>query len=156
MKITDALYGEHGMFYPIFDYFESVMQSGPELSDFKAMTSVLGKMVVTHAGIEEEILFPALDKHLGEAGPLSVMRREHTEIDAYLDSALSADTSEEAVGHVRNMIGLMREHFAKEERVLFVITQKVLDEKEQEDIAEKWSELRGVGVMGTDAHTCFG
>ena len=156
MKITDALYGEHGMFYPIFDYFESVMLAGPELSDLKAMTGMLGKMVVAHAGIEEEILFPALDQHFGEAGPLSVMRREHVQIDSFLESAMTADTVEASIDHVRNMIALMREHFAKEERILFVIAQKVLDEKEQEDIGEKWSELRGVAVTGTDTATCFG
>ncbi len=156
MKITDALYGEHGMFYPVFDYVESVMRASPELNDLKSMVKIFKQMIVSHAALEEEILFPALEAQLGQAGPLTVMRAEHNQIDDFLDAILEAENVDVLSGNLSDLIALLRAHFAKEEQVLFVIAQKVLDEQTQMELADRWSEHRGVTVSSTDKKTCFG
>jgi hemerythrin-like domain-containing protein len=153
MKITDVLYGEHGMFYPVFDYFNTAMQANLELGELKSMAKVFKEMITTHANMEEAILFTALETHIGQVGPLSVMRAEHGQIDDALEAILAVETIDDFKHHFGGLIDLLRNHFSKEEKVLFVIAQKVLDEPTQLELAERWSVYRGVSIPGLDTTT---
>ncbi|MBI4273941.1 MAG: hypothetical protein HY659_04510 [Rhizobiales bacterium] len=74
MKLTDALLGEHGAFYMLFDQIEEIAATENAMAQWRGATTVLEAMVNSHAVLEEELLFSALEPHLGkEAGPLALM-----------------------------------------------------------------------------------
>lgn len=148
MKLTDALLGEHGVFYALFEHIEQELPRMKTLGEVQCAAGLLTAALVSHARIEDEQLFPALDPHLGPAGPLAVMRHEHTEIDGSLAEALRCDAHEAAVERLRYAIGVARDHFAKEEQVLFNIARRVLAEEELARLGERWAGVRGVALPG--------
>ncbi|MBI3536529.1 MAG: hemerythrin domain-containing protein, partial [Chloroflexi bacterium] len=61
MKITDALKGEHGVFYAQFQFINDSLSSA-NLSIIQSLGAMLAAALVPHAQIENEILFPALEE----------------------------------------------------------------------------------------------
>ncbi len=60
MKLTDALLGEHGTFYVLFNQIEKIAATEDPLARIRGATTVLGAMVDSHATLEDELLFSAL------------------------------------------------------------------------------------------------
>jgi hemerythrin-like domain-containing protein len=105
-----------------------------------------------HHGKEEEILFPALEgkgmpRH---GGPVGVMLEEHErgrdlirEMGEATDSFRERDTgsgrrwAKAASGY----ISLLREHISKENNILFVIAEKMLNDSEQANLAAAFDRL---------------
>ena len=146
MKITDALLGEHGVIYALFDHVEQVLPSVDDLAVARALAAELTAAVLSHAQIEDELLFPALEPHLGQMGPLSVMRQEHQEIDGTLKAIPASPTLDEARESLNTVIQVARDHFAKEEHALFNMARQFLSEGELEDLGARWSQMRNVNA----------
>ncbi len=146
MKLTDALLGEHGAIYALFDYVERELPQLETLNDVQRIGGVLAAVLVSHARIEDSMLFPALETQLGTAGPLAVMRQEHDEIDGTLQEVLSAETPDVAEERVKHALQVARDHFAKEEQVLFEMAQHVLPEQELVELGCRWADARRVAV----------
>lgn len=153
MKITDALYGEHGLFYAYMEFLDAALDGNgePSLEGLRALVGGLEQMVKSHAAIEENGLFVELEDKMGGMGPLEVMRAEHREIDRLLDAAQASATAAACAGHLRDLLALLRQHFIKEERLLFVLAQQHLDEDVLEALGGTWAETRAVAVRGHDA-----
>jgi iron-sulfur cluster repair protein YtfE (RIC family) len=148
MKITDALYGEHGLFYPYFDYLDGLLAENdtPPLDVLQALARGLERMVVSHATIEEEGLFAALDGTMAGMGPLHMMRAEHQEIDRLASASLQTSDAEECADLLRELLPVMRRHFMKEEQILFPMAQQVLDPDVVIDLGRKWAEIRKIVI----------
>ncbi len=146
MKLTDALLGEHGAIYALFDWVELELPHLETLTDVRRIAGVVAAVLVSHARIENEMLFPALETHLGTAGPLAVMRQEHDEIDDALREAVSAETPDVARERVEHALQVARDHFAKEEQVLFGMAQQALSEQELARLGLRWANARRVAV----------
>lgn len=115
-----------------------------------------------HHGKEENILFPELES-LGmpnEGGPIGVMLEEHEKGRGYVremnrtisdyasgNKASSADIAK----NIRAYTRLMEQHIQKENDVLFEMTDKLLDEKKQEALFEKFEEHEEK-VIGAGKH----
>lgn len=166
MKITDALRGEHGVFYAQFDRFEQTLAVS-SLAAIQAQGALLAAGLAPHAHIENEILFPTLEARMGgEFGPIPVMRAEHAEIESSLlrlqelreltrahddiDGALARlpETRDvaEARQLVRQVLDTARDHFAKEENMLFPMAEEMLDAPTLHDLGGQWAQRRGVEV----------
>jgi len=63
MKITQALLGEHGAIYPLFDLIDKTTASAG-LAEIKARASSLESALDSHAAIEDELLRPAIQAYL--------------------------------------------------------------------------------------------
>jgi hemerythrin-like domain-containing protein len=146
MKLTDALLGEHGAFYALFDEIESLASVAGTHTQVQSATAVLNALVMSHASLEDQLLFATLEPHLGGTGPLEVMREEHEEIERALDRIEDATTLEEAADLVRSALTLARSHFQKEERVLFRMAEQLLDEKTLVRLGRTWASARGVSL----------
>ena len=129
MKLTDALLGEHGAFYALFDQVEALASIAESGTQVQSATAVLSALIQSHAALEDELLFKALEPHLGQAGPLSVMRSEHDEIEQAMFKIEDASTYDEAAQLVRPALAAARNHFHKEEHVLFRMAERLLDEQ---------------------------
>jgi iron-sulfur cluster repair protein YtfE (RIC family) len=150
MKITDALYGEHGTLYALLAHCQS---SAPqwELADLLLAGRAVEAALLTHAEVEDELLFRAVETKLPPGGPTDVMRAEHDEIDATLE-ALRATADEAAARRaVLQVVALARDHFAKEEQVLFPIAEEILPHEELERLGAEWARRRGVALASGGA-----
>ena len=145
MKITDAFLGEHGVFYAQFDRLEQMVPSAKTLETVQEEAALVTAALVPHALMENEILFPALEECLGPpALPVPVMRQEHRDIEGRLMQAQWAGTLREAQRLLLEALDLARDHFAKEEEVLFPLAEKVLGAGRLSELGMEWARRRGV------------
>lgn len=150
MKITDALCGEHAVLYSMFDYLEQTLKDNPQTAP--ALSAMFTAAVVSHAHLEDELLFTALDPHLGQMGPLQMMRLEHSEIEHLLEVLLpQAKDADDAARLLLQAIKIARLHFSKEEQVLFVMAQHALGADGLARLGQQWAGQRGVILNGEEA-----
>ena len=144
MLITDALLGEHGVFYLLFQDIEQALPTLDSPAALRNRIAPLALSLEAHASLEDELLFTALEPHLGtQGGPLAVMRHEHDQIVSLLERIPSAPDLVQARALAAQMIEVSRGHFRKEEQVLFRMAQKFLDEETLSVLDAKWSARRG-------------
>lgn len=147
MKVTDALLGEHGAFYVIFDQVEKFAAVEGPVSQIQGATTVLEAMVGSHAKLEEELLFTALEPFLGtDNGPLAVMRAEHEELERLLTQIDDAADITRANIWVEEALRAARSHFQKEEQVLFPMAQHLLGDENLTRLGRAWAEARRVTI----------
>jgi len=96
----------------------------------------LKKEVVTHMRLEEEILYPALAKHV-PVQLVTVLFEEHRDISralASLEQGLGAglQAKGELRLHATSVVDLMRRHVDKENNVLFMVAAQMLSGEEYE------------------------
>lgn len=146
IKITDALLGEHGVFYRLFDHCEAGV-SGWGLERVQAAGAQVASALASHAQIEDELLFTSLEEHLPrEMGPLAVMRMEHQEIEGGLEKLPDATGAEAARALLTRVLHTARDHFAKEEQVLFPLAEERLGEARLQELGRQWAGRRGVSA----------
>jgi len=147
MKLTHALLGEHGILYRLLD---SVEEQSPHwsLEEAHAGAVLLGEALVAHARVEDDLLFPALERRgAREDAPLDVMKQEHGEIeDSFREIARTSDSSQ-ARSLLLHVAAIAREHFEREEQVVFPIAEEILGSEELEKMGREWAERRRVAVV---------
>jgi hemerythrin-like domain-containing protein len=105
-----------------------------------------------HHAKEEEKLFPAMEKRgvPREGGPIGVMLAEHEQGRAYVRAIAEAAAryskgDKSAVSALiqngRGYVELLRQHIAKEDRVLFPMADKVLSGAEQAQLFEAFETI---------------
>ncbi|MCC6159373.1 MAG: hemerythrin domain-containing protein [Deltaproteobacteria bacterium] len=144
MKITDALRGEHGVFYAQFERIRKAVDDNASLDELQGATRVLATALVSHAMLENNLLFAALEPKIGGMGPLAVMRHEHNDIEG---GFLELDSVKDAAIFKTRVVELMDyavDHFAKEENILFPMAERALDELRLCELGADLAEARGV------------
>jgi hypothetical protein len=83
-----------------------------------------------HFAREENLLFPAFEETTGmTTGPTAVMRMEHRQILQMLESlqdALARCDRNDCLGLTETLLMLMQQHNAKEENILYPMSDRVL------------------------------
>ena len=146
MKLTDALRGEHGVFYPQFDYIEQSVPAVEDLAVLKTQATMLASALATHAKLEEELLFQAMDSDAGAVGPLTVMRAEHEQVEGGLSEIPNVTDLAEAQQRLLHVVEIARQHFAKEEQILFMLAEQSLDNQTLNDLGAQWAMRREVMI----------
>lgn len=144
MKMTDALLGEHGAFYAQFDRLEADLPHATDGRDIREQAALLAAALVTHARLEDEVLFHRMAEAGADVGLLATMEDEHQRIEGLLDRAQVSAEHESARAALLEAVALAREHFAKEERVAFPMAEAVLDAEVLEALGTAWAERRAV------------
>ena len=147
MDIIDGLLGEHALFYALFDWYEKSAARADTLADLQQIARPLAEALVSHAQMEDKLLFPALATDPGLRRPLEVMSREHQGIEQALLGVEACTRKAEALDQILAAVESAREHFAKEERVLFPRARQVLDERKRAELTNRWAKARGVAVF---------
>jgi hemerythrin-like domain-containing protein len=158
MKATQQLKDEHEgikLMLKIMETISNDLGKGKELNVTyyeKILEFVKGFADKCHHGKEEDILFPALINHgiSKEGGPIAVMLYEHQLGRDHIKS-LSAAFNEFKAGNkqaIKNIVSdsmsyvhLLRNHIEKENNILFMMADRVLDEKEQLKIFDDFEKL---------------
>ena len=144
MKITEGLLGEHALSYAIFDQVEANAETACSLVEIAAIGRVVAGAAASHMALEDEVLFPALVEGGQSSGALDVLRAEHMEIGLLTGAVSASTTLEEGRGVLLRLLYTLREHFAKEEQVLFPICERTLGEQALRDLGEHWARRRGL------------
>lgn len=145
IRITDALLGEHGVFYAQFDYLEDLVRHPVESGQLQHAAALLAAGLIPHARLENELLFDTLEPRLGPPGmPLPVMREEHESIEAGLLLAQRSRDPLEVAQLIETAIAAARDHFAKEEEVLFPLAEQTLEESVLYELGREWARRRAV------------
>ncbi len=149
MKLTDALLGEHAVFYGLFEHVRETAANSDDATEIRGAVAALDKLLLSHANIEEELLFSRLDPHLGQMGPLTVMRDEHRRVEELLGAAMrETDALKSVIGQ---LLDTAYDHFQKEEGVLFAMAQQFLDAETLNAAGDEWAARRKVMVDGQGA-----
>jgi hemerythrin-like domain-containing protein len=150
MFITDALLGEHAVFYLFLGHIEQALPALDSLSSLQHRFAAFAFALEAHAGLEDELLFTALEPHLGaQAGPLAVMRFEHNQIVDLFGKIKSAADLNFARDFARQLFPIVRRHFQKEEQVLFQMAARFLSEDELSALGGQWA-MRRKPLVGLD------
>lgn len=147
MLIPDALLGEHGVFHLMLGNIEQSLPAFDSLTNLQNRIAAFAFALESHAGLEDELLFTALEPHLGvQGGPLAVMRSEHNKITDLLGKIESAAELDFAQSLVKQTIQVTRGHFQKEEQILFRMARQFLDEEQLSNLGEKWAQRRSLMI----------
>lgn len=151
---TSILMGEHRVIERVLTGMERMVVNGVVDAEFlgKAVDFVRNFADGCHHLKEEDVLFPALEKAgiPRDGGPIGCMLDEHEQGRALIrlmsdnmESAASGDEKACAVvfDAVGAFVGLLRQHIEKEDSVLFVMADRVLDEGQQASLLEEFDQV---------------
>lgn len=138
MKITEALHAEHVVFHNLFDHLERVLPTASTLAETLAMRDMLASMLEAHGKVEHTLLLDPLEHCIDQFGHSESFHHEHEEIDRHLESVKQAGGVEQARQALNAAVLLAREHFDKEERLVFPLAEKHLSEKTLEELGQRW------------------
>lgn len=144
MKITDALLGEHGAFYAQFDRLEAELPHAVGAREIREQAALLAAALVSHAKLEDEVLFRRMADAGGDPGLVMTMEDEHGEIAALLARAQVTADLEGARSALLEAVALARDHFAKEERVAFPLAESLLGAEALHELGSTWASRRVV------------
>lgn len=86
-----------------------------------------------HMRMEEKVLFPAFLRFIQQAeGPISMLRLEHQRIQTVLERMLDALKRFNTIDfllHTETLTLLIRQHYVKEEEMLYPLLDRVLSDK---------------------------
>lgn len=149
MGLTTVLSDEHKVVLGKLDEMEKAL-GGPDLPAIERVLSFMETDLGLHRRKEEEILFPALGRHIGlEGGPIAVMLQEHAIEKGYLidlraaveEAKAGQETAERIREAARGILDLLRAHIEKEDKILFPMAEKTLSPEEQAALTPKMDEI---------------
>lgn len=116
----------------------AVEDAGSGASVLTDFANFLQREVMDHFVLEEQALFPILERHIGRThGPLAVMDMEHEtfrELLEDLSGGLRSEDTAQSQRQAHAIIRLLRDHIAKEDEVLFPMAARVLSSEEDAEI----------------------
>ena len=93
-----------------------------------------------HIAIEEDIVFPVFDARAHGGGPTEVMRFEHGHIReamAAIASVLPKKDDKAFGAAIEQLVSVLGEHNAKEERVLYPMIDRMSNEQERNELVRR-------------------
>jgi len=142
MKITDVLRAEHAVFHNLFDHIETTVPRLKTLAEVKALAAVVEKVHEPHAKTEDDLFMEPLEHCFDQIGQNETFHAEHRQIEEALARARHAKTVKDAKRVLLGAIAACREHFDKEERIVFPLAERVLKAKTLSELGQAWLSRR--------------
>ena len=134
--ITANLVMEHAIFCNVFDQIERVLPGLTSVQEVRLLSIVVEGLLETHAETETNLAYAALDHVLAETGKLDRLHQDHKEIDNTFKRVHDASSLTEAQRLLKKALAASREHFRREERVVFPLLERVLADETLGDLGE--------------------
>lgn len=138
MKITDVLRAEHAVFHNLFDHIEVTVPKLKTLAEVKALAAVVETVHAPHSKTEDDLFIEPLEHCFDQIGQNETFHAEHKQIEETLAAALKAKTLKDAKRILLGAIAACREHFDKEERIVFPMAERILKAKTLSELGKKW------------------
>jgi hemerythrin-like domain-containing protein len=148
VTFIQVLLGEHGAIYPLLERIENTASSA-DLQGLRIQASLLQSTLVSHADIEDSLLRPAIQQYLPPPAPAAdgtAAPTDHEIIRAGLAQVLAAVDERAARHWLLDTVAKTRQHFLKEETIIFAVAQRELSDRAQSELAAEWARRRGVSV----------
>lgn len=169
-KPTESLEEEHRVIEKVLGAIAILVEklNAGQSANKEILQNISEFMVVfadrCHHGKEESHLFPMLEKQgvPVEGCPLGILVAEHKKgriLVAKLSETAQAFTDgdsfmkNELIQTLQGLLALYPNHIWKEEYLLFPMTDKILNPKQQEMLAEEFKSIEH--QLGEDTHACF-
>ncbi len=104
-----------------------------------------------HIAMEQEIVFPALARHVDVSGPCQVMKIEHDEMHGLLETLYAAcrDHEKQAFNDAAKSLNeRLQAHNSKEENILYPLADQVLAAQAADLVAQMRGSRMGSGGCG--------
>ncbi len=164
-KPTQILSAEHRVIERVLDAVEELTRRpvrGSLEGWKKALDFIRNFADQCHHCKEEQVLFPALERHgiPKDGGPVGMMLTEHEEARSYVRGMAAAMAQIEAgetsatnalFDNAKSYLRLLREHIQKEDDVLFRMADVVIPEGEQRQLLQSF-EAHEAEEMGAGTH----
>lgn len=142
MKITQILVAEHVVFHNLFDHIEKTAPRLKTLAEIKSLSATLDALMRPHANTEDDLLMGPLEHCLEQIGQSETFHEEHEEIDAQLAQVQKARGPKQARDLLLKAVLRSREHFDKEERIVFPLAEQLLKAKTLTNLGVEWRKRR--------------
>jgi hemerythrin-like domain-containing protein len=142
MKITEALLAEHAVFHNLFDHIEAILPKLKSLAEVHALAGVLEATLRAHSQVEDELLIEPLEHCFAQIGQQETFHDEHEEIDEHLKQALRSRNLKTARQFLQITVVASRNHFDKEERLIFPMAEKALNSRTLNTLGVTWMRQR--------------
>jgi hemerythrin-like domain-containing protein len=142
MKITEALLAEHVVFHNLFDHLEKAAPRFKTIDEVKLAGAMLETLMRAHSETEDELFIDPLESYLAQIGQNETFHEEHEQIDRELVEVQKARTLASARKSLLTVVESSRQHFDKEERIVFPMAEKVFKPKTLLELGESWKRWR--------------
>ncbi|MCX8090424.1 MAG: hemerythrin domain-containing protein, partial [Verrucomicrobiae bacterium] len=142
MKITEILTAEHAVFHNLFDHIERSLPRLRTLPELKALASTLEALLRAHSQTEDELFIAPLEHCLEQIGQSDTFHEEHEEIDDNLLAVQKARNARDARKLLARAVLACREHFDKEERIVFPLAERTLKAHTLQALGAAWLKRR--------------
>ena len=142
MKITEALFAEHLVFHNMFDYIETVAPRLKTLAEVKSLATLMESLLKAHSDTEDELFLGPLEHCFEQIGQRDAFLEEHKEIDDSMRHLRGVKNLKKARQLLLAAVTYSREHFDKEERIVFPLAERVLKHKTLTALGQTWMEQR--------------
>ena len=146
MKITEILVAEHVVFHNLFDHIEKTLPRLKTLAEAKTLAATLDALMRPHANTEDDLLMGPLEHCLEQIGQSETFHEEHEEIDAQLAEVQKARGPKQARDLLLRAVLRSREHFDKEERIVFPLADRLLKAKTLSSLGDEWRKRRDAAL----------
>lgn len=142
MKITDALLAEHLVFHTMFDHIEAAEPNLKSLGEVSQLAALMEYMLKAHSDTEDELFLGPLEHCFEEIGQRDAFLTEHREMDGNLRRVQKATRLKEAKKLLLAAVAHSRQHFDREERIVFPLAERVLKSKTLTELGQSWKARR--------------
>lgn len=142
MKITEALMAEHLVFHSMFDHLEATAGCLKTLGEVKALAALMEQMLKAHSDTEDELFLGPLEHCFEQLGQRDAFLAEHQEIDENLRRVQQAARLKDAQQLLLAAVAHSRQHFDREERIVFPMAERVLKHKTLTELGQSWQDQR--------------
>lgn len=133
--ITDIMKDDHHRCDLIFAQVEKLI-SDNHWTEGEKKYQEFQQAIKHHFNMEESVLFPTFEQQTGMfMGPTQVMRSEHEQIRELLEEmteSLQEKDQEDYLGLSETLLVIMQQHNAKEEMILYPMTDRELGDNRKE------------------------
>jgi len=142
MKITEILMAEHSVFHNLFDHIEAVVPEAKTLGEVKSLATLVDKLHAPHARTEDDLFMEPLEHCIDQIGQNQTFHEEHRRIEEMLARVQTARTLRAAKALLLGAVATSREHFDKEERIVFPLAEQVMNSNTLTRLGEEWMKKR--------------
>lgn len=138
MRITEALLAEHVVFHHLFNLIESKLPEVTQAETLQSFGDILERLLERHGVLEDRLLVEPLEHCLDSFGHNESFHDEHEKIDAYLQKIRQEEDVDRLKELLKSCVLLSREHFDREERLVFPLADRHLGPATQDELVAEW------------------
>jgi len=133
---------EHLVFHNLFDHVEKTAPKLKTLAELKATAALLESVLQSHSRTEDDLFIGPLEHCFEQIGQRETFHQEHDDIDGMLVQVQKAKQAKKARQLLLSLIVSCRQHFDKEERIVFPMAEQILKSKTLTELGRTWMDQR--------------